>query len=669
MNVKTATNPQTGERLQLVDGAWKPIQTATNPQTGERIENIGGQWRPLAAGQASPAPSSVSASPMPAEATAAPRKPGLFNDGGNLFERLGDNPVADAMRSRFPGVYRAEKALDESRAGSAVRGAAQGASFGFGDELAALPAVLPGGETYGDAVGRIRDGNRAAKERHPLTYFGGELSGAVATGGTGLARMGAVKGGAAGGAAYGAGSAEGGLGDRAKGGAVGAATGALFGKGTEVLVRSGRQGVRSLAKRLKGVTEETTGAQLERLSTMTFRQLDRAGASITPDGMRRLANAVRVQLDDPDIGFEPAMHPAANGVLKMLERHARDGTPMQLSTYRSLLKRMGRVSATGKNGGENAFAAGKVKDVLTRALDDDGIVAGGDLGPGEARALLSAANDLWRRSRIANGIDDAIKSARDDAGASGSGGNMENRLRAEAKRLMKNQGQFMGQDTRDALQSIVRGKPTRNAMRIFYKVADPTTGGLSGMLNTGSAYASGGATLPLNAAGYGTRKTSEALTIRDLRRVRESMRGADLPQRGPGPVDGAAHAGGVPGGEASSALTVAPAAAMPATPAPAFAGDGGATLASYDGGPMQAPQFDGVSDGQIMQMLDALQGEMMRRQAGGTGPGLANPGGMDTGQGQSLILPGPRTTGQRPGLIPAARKGTIRAPGRGELVQ
>ena len=45
--MQTATNPETGERVQLVDGQWQPIKTASNPQTGERVELIGGEWVPI----------------------------------------------------------------------------------------------------------------------------------------------------------------------------------------------------------------------------------------------------------------------------------------------------------------------------------------------------------------------------------------------------------------------------------------------------------------------------------------------------------------------------------------------------------------------------------------------------------------------------------------------
>ena len=45
---RTATNPQTGERVILIDGQWVPMtQTATNPDTGEQVGLANGAWVPI----------------------------------------------------------------------------------------------------------------------------------------------------------------------------------------------------------------------------------------------------------------------------------------------------------------------------------------------------------------------------------------------------------------------------------------------------------------------------------------------------------------------------------------------------------------------------------------------------------------------------------------------
>jgi hypothetical protein len=61
MALQTATNPQTGESVALVNGNWQPItQTATNPKTGESVGLIGNEWVPIPG--AAPKPTQAAAS-------------------------------------------------------------------------------------------------------------------------------------------------------------------------------------------------------------------------------------------------------------------------------------------------------------------------------------------------------------------------------------------------------------------------------------------------------------------------------------------------------------------------------------------------------------------------------------------------------------------------------
>jgi hypothetical protein len=54
---QTATNPETGEKVALIDGRWVPItQTASNPETGERVGLAGNQWVPVGRAEAPTAP-------------------------------------------------------------------------------------------------------------------------------------------------------------------------------------------------------------------------------------------------------------------------------------------------------------------------------------------------------------------------------------------------------------------------------------------------------------------------------------------------------------------------------------------------------------------------------------------------------------------------------------
>lgn len=167
-----------------------------------------------------------------------------------------------------------------SATSAAGRGAAQGLSFGFSDELrglaeaggagpndpASLYNVVRGGyrkltgdqqadQAYATAAARERAANTAAETQHPWAYGGGELAGTVGSmaalpisGGAGLAGR-AVQGaklGAVSGALSGAGETEGGLTDRLEGAAKGAGEG-LIGGALSAPIASAVEGVGKVA--------------------------------------------------------------------------------------------------------------------------------------------------------------------------------------------------------------------------------------------------------------------------------------------------------------------------------------------------------------------------------------------------------------------------------------
>jgi hypothetical protein len=159
---------------------------------------------------------------------------------------------------------------------SAVRGALQGASLGWGDELASYPAALIGGdpllglelpqETFGErraaALEFFRAKNRGAQETNPALYLGGQVAGGLAVpGATGVIRSAALTGGArmaalaasggTTGAIAGAGNAEGGVGERLGAGVRGGLIGAVVAPGMDAAVRAAAVPVAAAARGLR----------------------------------------------------------------------------------------------------------------------------------------------------------------------------------------------------------------------------------------------------------------------------------------------------------------------------------------------------------------------------------------------------------------------------------
>lgn len=150
---------------------------------------------------------------------------------------------------RLPEGLQTPGAAERSATDDFLRSMAQGATFGFADEIAGLAAgVVPGGQTMAEATAASRQRIEDLRETSPTATLLGEIAGVaplalvgagpaasfVRAGPTGLARAGRAIGvgtgaGAAEGALQGAGEAEGGLVERARGAAKGGIFGGLFG--------------------------------------------------------------------------------------------------------------------------------------------------------------------------------------------------------------------------------------------------------------------------------------------------------------------------------------------------------------------------------------------------------------------------------------------------------
>lgn len=169
-------------------------------------------------------------------------------------------PAASGLRRLGAGGGRAADpaaGFHDDKPASALVGAAQGATFGFADEILAGVDALQPGKTYGQSLEEVREKMNFAREANPKTALAGELVGGIAAPGVAGAATAAkaataggrllrtVGAGAAVGGLAGAGNADGDLADRAKGAAVGAGAGAVtagvLGAAIPVVAGAGRK--------------------------------------------------------------------------------------------------------------------------------------------------------------------------------------------------------------------------------------------------------------------------------------------------------------------------------------------------------------------------------------------------------------------------------------------
>lgn len=132
---------------------------------------------------------------------------------------------------------------------------------------------------------------------------------------------------------------------------------------------------------------------------------------------------------------------------------------------------------------------------------------------------LRDANANYRAGRSAESLDYRTIKADRGAAITGSGSNIENKLR-QAMDKIPDRG--LSPDEIAARNRIALGSPARNALRKIGKLG--VSDGLSLMLGVGAAGATGGSSITITAAGTAARKIGEILTRREIAALNKSIR-------------------------------------------------------------------------------------------------------------------------------------------------
>jgi len=388
---------------------------------------------------------------------------------------------ASQAQPEAPWYQQAGQAADD-----VVRLLANGATFGYADKLA--------GYMGGEGTEAERALTEDARERAGSAGTAAELVGAIATP-VGLARQGATLAGrfgtgamtgapglaarsglmAAEGAGYGALTATGNDQDVQQGAILGALGGAAGNVAGEALA-SGVGKVAGLFNRQPQIPALDDVSQAARSA---YQRAEQAGVIFTPQAVDKLrSNVVR---DLTDIGFDPALQPGAAAIVNRL--NALEGQNLTLTGLDTLRKVASNGFLPGNRSNNMAISRiiEKIDDIATNPGADD-ILAGDSKA---ASSALKEARELWSRQAKATRVEDAVNRADLRASSTGSGGNVDNATRQNLRRLLENPRGFTA-DERAALETVVRGTPTQNALRLAGKLS-PSGNGLMAALGVGGA--------------------------------------------------------------------------------------------------------------------------------------------------------------------------------------
>lgn len=424
-----------------------------------------------------------------------------------------ETPQMQAPQVERRGLFR--------RVDDAVRGAADMLTFGFADEIAAgLGSATGVGGEAGNYAGNVA-AQRERDAQGGLERFGGQVAGALAMPLRAANSLpGAIVQGATLGGVYGFGSGEGEIEDWAKSAAIGAAVGGAASGAVRGVV-SGLQ-TRAAARTIP------TNDQLRSAANAAYQAADDAGVIFKPEGVRRLANDIRVDL--AEFGFHPKLQPRVAVVLDELEVLQNGNVTLK---GMDVLRRIADNARKSLDPSEKAIGnriIGKIDDFMTDATADDILTGNIDV----ASKALKEGRNLWSRLRKSEMVDVAALKAERRAASTGSGGNADNALRQNVRGLLDRPNSLRGmtEAEREAAERVVRGTTAQNALRQVGKAA-PTgivSGGLGASLGAAAGSALGGpagaavGTFAVPAIGQVAKSAADRMTVRSAERLSEIIR-------------------------------------------------------------------------------------------------------------------------------------------------
>ena len=434
----------------------------------------------MAAPQPAPSPASVAASGTP-EALAqlagidlsalgptqgGPELPqNLLRDGATPQQPM--SPEAQALADEI-GQRRAGRV--DGRMGKAdawLHGATQGATFGFGDEMAAGLMSMSPNMTYDQALGQVRGSLGQAREDQPRAALASEVLGSLAvpagamgaTANGGLAARTAIGMGigSAQGGLYGFGTGEGGFDERRNKAANDAVLGGVIGGAIPGATALGSALVNKLLGRSSKAATVASAPALDDLrnqATAIFSRADQA----TSLPRQPLTSAFQGMADDAARqGLDDILTPQSARALSRIEDAAT--APSQTIGFRDLdiLRRQAGIPAANRADKVEAAIGSRLVEGIDDVIESASPQLGGD---------VSVARDMWGRLRRTEMIDEAMRRA----GNAASG--VENGLRSQFRAILNDPRRLRGLSKAEisAMERVVKGGAVGNALKKIGKL-------------------------------------------------------------------------------------------------------------------------------------------------------------------------------------------------------
>jgi hypothetical protein len=221
-----------------------------------------------------------------------------------------------------------------------------------------------------------------------------------------------------------------------------------------------------------------TAEDLKLMKEVAYKQSDALGVKYTPKSYQGMAANVDAAVKADNIS--PTRHPKAFSFVEDMKTRGTNG--MTMTELDQLRQEVRRDLLRSSDEAERHF--GKV---IIRQIDDYIAKAGaGDVSSGsasDAAGAITKARELNTRYRKTELIEDAIYDAGLDAASAGSGGNINNSIRQQLKRILKNdtdRAAFTADEIKE-MELVVKQGTGEELLRLVGRLS-PSGNGLMALL-------------------------------------------------------------------------------------------------------------------------------------------------------------------------------------------
>lgn len=271
-----------------------------------------------------------------------------------------------------------------------------------------------------------------------------------------------------------------------------------------------------------GTTSAPSIEKIKRVAGKLYDRSEKQGVIVAQPKVQQLASTIKQDLSK--FGYTPKLQTRVAAALDELENNVASGNVTLKGL--DIFRRVARAVGNSLDDSEKAISRQmieRVDDFIDNLTPQDLVT--GQTSLSKATSSLKLARDLWKRSAKSSLIEDALEAAQLRTGSTWSGGNINNAIRQELRKLLiaNKRKNYFSKAEAAMIRKVVEGTATENMLRLIGKLS-PEGSGLMTVLGLGGAAQFGGVGALPFAAGFAAKATADSLAKGNINRLSNSFR-------------------------------------------------------------------------------------------------------------------------------------------------